>query len=250
MNSYPLLQRLGLNKKEADVYLICLEHGPESMTTIARLTNHKRSTLYNVVEGLLKKGFVVLMRRNGRTLYDAEKPRKLLTALRAREREFEELLPEFEKIRDTKQSLPRVEIYEGEEAIRNVYDTIYASFDTKKEICFLTSIGDLQRYASFALDSYVVEMQKKNYQIRELILDDEAGRRYIRKLKEKYAKHPVRLLPVDFPIFNDIIIYENKVALFSFKLRSFVTVIDDSEITKTMKSLYEWAWANSKVANL
>lgn len=249
MNLRPVLFKLGLNKKEVDVYLILLEHGPETISTVARLANHKRSTLYNVMEGLLRKGLVVLVRRNGRTLYDAEKPKKLLVALRARERELEELLPILEKIRNTKEPLPQVEVYDGEEAIRNVYDTIYASFERKKEVCFLTSIGDLQRYAPFALESYLTKMQEKDYRIRELILDGGAGRRYVRKVKEKKIRHPVRLLPAEFPIHNDIAIYGDTVAIFSFKTRSFVTVIDSPEVTKTMRSLYEWAWANSKIMN-
>ena len=74
MNIKPIMYKLGFNEKEVSVYLACLEHGPETITIIARYSGCKRSTLYTIIEGLLRKGFLVLVRKKQKTLYDAEKP--------------------------------------------------------------------------------------------------------------------------------------------------------------------------------
>src|SRR3989338_9529620 len=191
MNLRPILYKIGLNEKEANIYLACLEHGPETITNIARLSGCKRSTLYYIIEGLLKKVFLIVVRRKQKTLYDAEKPKKLLTAIRARERELEQLLPELESIRRSHHPIPYVEIYEGEESIRNVYDEIYSYINNKNEVCFLTSINDLKAYAPYTLDNYFAKLKSlKNYKVRELIYDDEHGKKYLSDLRKRGFKHP------------------------------------------------------------
>lgn len=246
MSLTTIFEKIGLTKKESDTYLATLEYGPATITEIARLTGHKRSTLYNVTHDLLQKGIIVLTRRNSRTLYDAEKPKKLLTMLQTRQREFEGLLPKLDAIRNTKQLVPGVGVYEGEEALKSVYGEIYTSLSVKNETCFLTSIKDLQMHAPFALDEYIRTAQGKNFKVRELILNDDQGRRYVKNLRSRNMKHPVRLLPTDFPVHNDIIVHGNRVAIFSLKNRGNVTIIDNAEVSITIRSLYEWAWGNGK----
>lgn len=247
MDIKSILEKIGLNKKETDIYLTYLKHGPESITNIARLSGYKRSTLYNLVESLLKKGFLVLIRRNKRTYYDATKPRKLLAILHAKERELEKLMPELEKVKTSKRIIPQIKVYETEENIRDLYYEIYSSFNTKEEVCFLTSVSDLEKYAPFALKSFRVALEKnKKYKIRELIFADKAGRSYVRNSKKRKVKHNIKLLPANFPIYNDIVVFKDKVVLFSFKKRIIATFIDYQEIAQTVKSLYEWAWKNAK----
>jgi len=241
------LEKIGLNKKEADIYLTCLEHGPETISNIARLSGYKRPTLYNIIHELLVKGYIILIRRNKKTYYDIVKPKKLLTTLRAREKELEQALPELDAIKRKKQSLPDVQIYEEDNAIKNLYDDIYDQLNAKHETCFLTSVTDAQNYAPFILQAYFVKISKNpNYKIRELIFDDEGGKKYVKELLAKKIKHQIRLLPIEFPIYNDIAIYQDTVAIFSFKNRSTATIINNPEIAKTFKSLFEWAWFSAK----
>ncbi len=243
MNLEPVLSKLGFNEKEAAVYLACLENGPETITNISKYSRTKRSTLYHIIEGLLRKGFIVLVRKKHKTLYDAEKPRKLLTAIRAREQELERLLPEFDRIRNVHTHMPSLELYEGEEGIRNTYDDIYHSISNTSEVCFLTSIQDLKMYAPFVLENYVSRIkQLQKYRVRELIYDDEAGRKYVKELRSQGFKHPCRLLPPEFPLFNDINIFGDKVAFFSYQKRSVAVVIENPEVSRSVKTLFEWAW--------
>jgi sugar-specific transcriptional regulator TrmB len=244
MNIRGTLEKLGLNKKQADVYLACLEHGPVSMTLLAERSGYRRSTLYNIVADLLRKDYVILIRRNRRTLYDAERPKKLLTTIRARQRELEVLLPELERIRDAKQPLPRVEIYETETAVRHVYDEVYDFLNQKTEACFMTSVGDFYKTAPTLLNGFVAKFRLgKDYKVRELIYNDEDGRRYVRAMRERGVTHPIRLLPAEFPIYNDFVTYSNKVILTSLKHRITATVFDNPETATTLKTLFEWAWS-------
>ena len=247
MNIKPIMYKLGFNEKEVSVYLACLEHGPETITIIARYSGCKRSTLYTIIEGLLRKGFLVLVRKKQKTLYDAEKPKKLMTALRAREHELERALPELEQIRNARLHVPSLEMYEGEDGIRNVYDDIYSAIGRTQEVCFLTSVQDLKTHAPFVLENYFSTIkQLKEYRVRELIFDDEAGRTYVKELRTHGFEHSCRLLPASFPLFNDINIFGDKVAFFSFQKRSIAIVVENPEVSQSVKTLYEWAWKQGK----
>ncbi len=246
-----VLKKIGLNEKEAKVYLACLEYGPETISNLARFSGQKRPTLYNIVRKLLADGLLVLIRRNRRSFYDAEKPRRLLTTLRAREHELENALPQLEKIRNTKQAQPQVQIFEGLPGVQNVYDEVFEQFradGTGHEVNFITSMTDLWKYAPGALEAFfTMAKNRRATNIRELIFDDEGGRRYVREAREAHGlTHQIRILPADLPVHNDITIYKGKVAFSSYKHRIYSTVFEDEEVHKTMKSLFEWAWLQGK----
>ena len=52
------LKTLGLNQKEASIFLASLELGPATISDIARRSNIKRTTVYNLIEPLLQKNLV------------------------------------------------------------------------------------------------------------------------------------------------------------------------------------------------
>lgn len=77
------LQALGLTEYEARVYLALLGEEPLSGYAVARLSGVPRSKVYEVLEGLVRRG-VVLTSHGGSTLYAALPPADLI-ALRRRE---------------------------------------------------------------------------------------------------------------------------------------------------------------------
>ena len=249
MEIISILNKIGLNKKEADIYLAVLEHGPETITNIAKLSGYKRTTLYNIIEDLVQRGFLLASVRNQHNYYDAENPKKILTNLKSRQKDLEQILPDLESLRNTKYQAPQVVVYESVDAIKQVYDDVYDFVNNKDEILWVTSIADLNKYLPDVLETWMTmlrEKGQKNYKVRELLFDDEAGRKYLKLLRQNKIKHPVRLLPADFPIYNDMTLYGDKAILASFHKRSFVTVIKDKEVVQTLKTLYELAWLNAK----
>lgn len=245
MNIQPLLQKLGFTPKETIVYLACLEHGPDTISNLARLSGLKRPNLYNVIHGLLAKGYVVLFRRNKKTLYDAERPKKLLTSIRARANELEQSLPELEAIRNKIQEEPNIQIYESSESVKNLYDQVYDYLNPREEVCFLTSVEDIIQNLPQVLDAYLAKV-RKNHKVRELIPDNHEGRKYAKLLRNKGLNHEVRLLPDQFPVFNDLVIYDHRLIIASFKKRIHAAFFQNKEIFQTMKALYEWAWVQGK----
>ena len=53
-NTIKILRKLGLNKKEAKIYLSLIKSGPGSVQDISRSTSINRSTIYQRLENLIK----------------------------------------------------------------------------------------------------------------------------------------------------------------------------------------------------
>ena len=73
------LQEIGLNDKEAAIYLALLQVDNSSVIDISKKTKINRSTIYFVLEGLGKKGLVSEVQVDKKVHYAAEPPERLET---------------------------------------------------------------------------------------------------------------------------------------------------------------------------
>ncbi len=78
------LQDIGLNEKEAAVYLSLLAVDNSSVLDLSKKTNINRSTTYVVLESLAKKGLVSETTVGKKTHYQAEPPERLETFIEQR----------------------------------------------------------------------------------------------------------------------------------------------------------------------
>jgi len=244
-----ILSKLGLNKKEIEIYLAAMQLGPATISEVAKKADIKRPTAYLVIESLLKKGLISIIRKKQKTYYVPERPRKILTMLRARERELEQSLPELEALFNITKAKPIIKIYEGLEAVNYIYDLMYSHLNKKEEALFYTAIGDLVECCPAAYYAYQNRLKQKNdYKIRELNYGDSRGIAYAKKMKKTLGKnHLIRCLDPKLKFQNtDFLIFGNQLFLFSFKEDIFVVQIEHKDIANSFRILFEWAWQMSK----
>jgi len=92
------LRKLGLNKNEADVYLILLESGYVSIGNISKKTGLSRPTVYRVLESLEKKELINKVQKGKKSQYVAGSPDNFLKILKVQKRKVEEQEREFLRI--------------------------------------------------------------------------------------------------------------------------------------------------------
>ncbi len=242
------LHKLGFTDKEIIIYTSCLQLGPASMTEISIKAAMKRPTTYLIIEALVKRGLISIVRRQRKTLYAAERPKKILSILRQQERELEHTLPELEALYNSPKHKPKIRVYEGIEGVRTVYDDIYAGLSRKEEVLFVTNVDDLVKYAPFTVEYFLSKLAKaKKFKIRELNTANPAGLRHYHSTKNKRGPdHYVKNATTQFPFTNDTVIIGHKVVFFSLKQDIFVTVIESGDISSNMRSLFEIAWSGTQ----
>jgi sugar-specific transcriptional regulator TrmB len=95
------LQKLGLNKNEARIYLAALELGQSSVQKLAEKVGMSRPTVYRVLESLQKKELIEKIDRKKGGSVNPKSPDELLSLLRIKKRQIEEQEREFIRIIST-----------------------------------------------------------------------------------------------------------------------------------------------------
>lgn len=114
------LEELGLQEKEATVYLALLEVEHDSVLDLAEKTGINRTTIYPVLEDLIKKGLVSEIQIDKKTRFRAEPVDRFELYLDRQKAAFEEkskqirgLLPELKSLRKGSDSSIAVKVIES-----------------------------------------------------------------------------------------------------------------------------------------
>lgn len=117
----PLTQELlsiGLENKEADVYLSALQLGYSTVQEIAIKSGVNRTTAYTHIKNLIGRGLMSAVEKNGKVFYVAERPEKLKFIYEQKENEIkrrretlEKIMPELESIYNLAKDKPSVRFY-------------------------------------------------------------------------------------------------------------------------------------------
>ena len=123
-----LLKRLGLDDREAEVYLALLSMHTGKASAIAKAARQPRTHTYLTLRKLEEKGLVSEVDRGSAIAFTAESPEKLLSYLDDREREMRETkklvthaLPFFKDISTSPEAMARVTMLKGKDGMRQIY---------------------------------------------------------------------------------------------------------------------------------
>lgn len=239
------LQSLDLSEKETKTYLASLELGPNTVQNIAGKAGINRPTAYLQIESLKAKGLMSEFQKGKRTFFTAEAPGRLLSLLNNFQRELDSKKEEISRMLPLLNNLfagagerPMVRFLEGTEGAM----TLQANFLSvkNKTIFSFTNLDKLfEIFPKHELE-YSQKRIAKGIKSRVIYTRQGgplAGANDPRKLREtKY------LPPEKLPIKADITVYDNKVALATYKTKPISVVIESQEIADTLRALFGLIW--------
>lgn len=229
---------VGLNEKEAQIYLATLELGPSPASEIAFKAKLNRVTAYDILERLIAKGFVSTFLKKRVRTFAATDPDLLRDLYRQRYDQFKAALPDLRRLHG-KTPHPRVSYYEGVEGVKRVYaDTLRA----KTELLNYADSKAIRQFWPNYDEEYVKERVKRHLYLRGIAPNDEYGREVARHNKESYRE--IRLVPPgEFSFANEINIYDDKVSIISFGQDVLLgMIIESHEIADTQRAIFKMAW--------
>ena len=170
MEQKELLGHLGLDDKEASIYLALLELGESSVARIADKAGVKRPTAYLVLDSLEKKGFANRVARKKKVFFVPEHPRKLEAEAQLRLKEIRDVVPQLESLLYQKGERPRVTVHEGKETLDRAYDE---SLLAKGEVLFMSTIELSAEVFPRTFRKYEYMTFAPDFRVRELVPDTE-----------------------------------------------------------------------------
>jgi len=237
MNLIQQLQNLGIDDKQASVYLACLELGSATVQELAKKSGIKRTSIYNFLDEMKQIGLITEVMEDHHILIVPEDPEVLLRRAKNQTRQVEKMLPELRGIFNLPGNKPKVKYYEGEAGLRKAWDDMLASGDK------IYAYSDYEKmFSSFSEEFlwYVPESRVKNRQLFFCIAKDGEWARKV-KAKDKEQLRQTKLIK-DLELDTEINIYGNKVLMLSFRRPYTAVIIEDRAIAMSMRSIWQMNW--------
>lgn len=244
------LQKFGLTKTEAEIYIFGLNHSSIGVSELTKKTQINRTTIYHALETLQSKGLCAKKSVGSKLVFNMTEPDKIknllderISILEKQKDDLTELIPLFNL---TKTNLEKTQVYhyEGIEGIKlAIEDALYCK---NKHWDIISPIKNF--FSEFDKDyaSYFIQTRKKKNLTSRSLWETTPSHKNLSPeiLKERNP----RILPsVMHGKFKSVIcLYDEKVLIISSVQTLSAILIQDPEFNETMSAVFEGLWSASK----
>lgn len=241
-----LLEESGFTRKEARVYLALLELGDGTVTRIAKKSDLKRSIIYVVLEGLIKRGYVQALPNRKIETYRALDPTIILSRLKLTTQNLTEMLPFLRTLGNVGTDKPKITYYDKPEDLVRLYRE-FTFVNSEFENIFIASYSRMEEFMPGILDEWLKYYPKKKHRSgeRHLIPDIKEDIAIGRKIAQNLNQE-VRTLDALNGTRMDFSILENKLVITSFEKHPFIVIIESQGLIDSMRPIFEIAWQQAE----
>ncbi len=242
------LEKIGLKKKEAGVYVALLKRGESLANQLAKETKILRTSIYDYLDVLLDRGFASYVVKSGKKYFQAVDPRKILDKFEEqKERErlaLREIVPKLSDLQNMGKRNVGVEVFEGKEGIKTVLFRVLR--DNPKEALVYGSSGVAHKLLPFFMEHF--HKQRVKQKIKFKIMYNKVPEAKERVKEGPSLKHSeVKFLPIEETSLTGNLIYDNNVMIFILNPEvPLVICIESAEITKSYRNNFEILWKVAK----
>lgn len=241
------LQKLGFSTKEIAIYLALIELGTAKAGELAKISSITRTTVYDILDSLLKRGVISSHKKSGTTSYSALEPKRLLTyidreieqktnELSKQKEEIASFLPELVSKQKNWKSKPKVSFFEGEKGVREAYeDTLSA----KQGILAYANVQTMHEGLPNFFPQYYKRRADAKVFIKAILTKNKFSEE--RANRDQQELRTSKFLPEDVNFSPEVNIYNDKVLIASWKEKMAV-IIESSEFADFQRAMHEQLW--------
>lgn len=242
------LKDIGLTEYESHIYELLLKSGEIPMSHLIKESKLKHSTVYSVVDSLVKKRLVTQKDMKKKLHVKAESPARLLDIAKNQSvaanfalSSVQSMLPSFLSLYIHSTAKPAVRVFEGEEGVKQVYQDI---LNDEKFVYSMLRIGAINRELLKWIDTvYTKKRVAKKIHTNVIAASDALIKAY--KTRDIKELRTTRITSQkSFPLENEVNIYGDKVAFIyhSDEYPMLGVIIQHPMISVTCKSWFDLAW--------
>lgn len=230
------LKAAGLTSNESKLYLALLELGPSNAGILSRKTGLHRRVVYDTTEMLIKKGMLGYILENGKRLFQASDPSRILDLIKEKEIEITEAMPDLMSLFTKAKKSEGTFFYKGKNGLKSIFE------DQIKEGKEISIIG-ASDLAYEVLQFYFKWFDKRR-------VENKIKTKIIFNRTKKSLNIPmseIRFLPEKYSSPLAINIYGTKVVIILWsKENPMAILIDNAEMAKGYRKQFEWMWKIAK----
>ena len=240
------LERIGLNRNEAKVFLALLKNGPSIASELVKITGFHRNIIYDNLDKLSERGLVTYMNEGGKRKFAVAPPEAIdgmlereSDALEARKGIARSIMPEISaELAKSKQKQSAM-IYGGRKAFRGLLREVISS---GSYLAMGISNASVEILGAEFWENFI--MQVKKNRVRERLLLNSDFRMSIPLASPKYTE--LRILPSASDMITEVLIYSDKVAIMVYSDPPIATVIEDRFVRDSFAKYFEHLWSVSR----
>lgn len=231
---YETLNRLGINRSHAKLYLEFLGEGAATIAQTARQLNTSRQAIYLLLPTLLDRGLVKEIRQGKRSLYQALPPSQLFALVEDLKAKLDNVVPTLTNMQTVPEEVPMVTIYDTPLSMREWYRHFLENV-TEGEEFLLYDSGNIDNW--YKLDpefykNYMEQQVKKKIRLLCLLPEHKKTNDFIKEVGWSISEYRFTSQPlatsVEQWIWRDEVCYQtiqgnatNMIVLKSKKLAEF-----------------------------
>jgi sugar-specific transcriptional regulator TrmB len=235
---YEVLKEIGLTKREIACYTNVLELGCAKASEICKATSIPSSKIYEILDRLIKKGFITYIVKDNIKYYQVADPSILLEQLEEKKKKLTTIITELTKVAERK--TPTIKLYEG-------YKSIFLAFtdlikDAKQgENYLIFAIGDEEKDERLRLffSNLAARRKEKGLEVKLL-----KSIKYYKK--EMHTKLKVKYTELELP--EGITIFRHSTMIFFPTTPPIAIKIENEQFTNKMRKFFLSLWKKAKNA--
>jgi sugar-specific transcriptional regulator TrmB len=257
MNLKKLLSTFNLDSREQETYLILTKYEWLTVLELSKKCSIKRSTLYRVIDSLMKKGLVEMRIDDKTTYYKSSSPENFESLILNKQKKINQMRSALSQL---KKNLP-IFAQDNDRASVSFHRGIRGIMTIEWKMCSQKNSKNLifgnDKWWQFVGNDFAEEIRKKtvanNIQVREILnkenFDPTTPPNSWTQISAYQEKHyqdryiSRKILPID----NELYITKNSLYIYSLNPDDIVGIeINNKAYAQMMKSLFELIWKQSK----
>ncbi|MFH0906243.1 MAG: helix-turn-helix domain-containing protein [archaeon] len=243
------LEKIGLTKSEAKVYLELLRYGSSTKTPISKLSGVSQSKIYEVLDRLIKKGLCTSTIVNGIKRFQVSSPEKILYYLDLKKKDIENdekyisnYIPALNELYNSKNKLTSTKVYEGMEGFKTMLSELSKDLNKDEEYLGMGAISN--KKTSFNI--YWKKWHKKRVKLgvkARILFSEKIDSEYYSFFKDlEYTS--IRKIEMITP--SAVAIYKDKTIIFDYSEKPSFIQIENEKISKSFRSFFSSMWKIAK----
>lgn len=236
MDTIKNLQKLGLNKKEAHVYLAGLELGMASASEISKKSKVNRSNVYEILQKLSDSGMFTQTYKKSKKYFLPTHPREFKESYI---KTLAQVTSDLENISNLAERKPKIYFYDNVAEIQKAYEKIIDS-ENRHTVGF--AFDDISKMLGEEwLETYMQKRKDRHLRTETIATGFAASEKW--KSKDARDDRFTKILSKeDFDLDTNIEIFGEKVFITSLKGETMGLVIESKKIADTMRKIFESLW--------
>ncbi len=233
-----ILGKIGMEEREAKIYLILLRLGSSTATKLSEEANIDRTTIYDILNRLINKSIVSYVIKDNIKYFAPVDPQHLLKELQEKEEELKEIMPRLLSLAESTKEKTAVEVFKGKTGIIAVFKMVLRD---KKDYLFVGALHEISETIPISVYKFLKEAY--SLKLDGKLLCEEGFGDHDTDIVGKNETY--RIVSKTFTSTTTLI-WGNKTAFFVFTEPCYTILIEGKEIADRHKLYFDHLWRQAK----